>query len=421
MTDNKSAENSHLWRPYTQMRTAPDALTALVTQGARIRLTNGKELIDGISSWWTACHGYNHPHIINTMEHQLNSMPHVMLGGLTHSPAEKLAYRLANLLPGDLNHVFLADSGSVAVEVSLKMALQYWLNKGKKGRTKFLCFTDAYHGDTIGAMSVCDPEESMHSLFKGMLPKQLITDIPRTKKQRKNFEAFLKKHKNQLAGVIIEPLVQGAGGMKFHDAETLAYICKTVQKNKILFIADEIMTGFGRTGKMFACNEACIVPDIMCLGKALTGGAITLAATVASKKVFRSFLSDDPTKALMHGPTYMGNPLACAAANASLDLFTHEPRLEQVAHIEKHLKKSLKPCKKIKGVVDVRVKGAIGVIEVKDLKDNDWLKAKFIENGVWLRPYLNIIYCAPPFVVSDEELTKITDAIVSVLRDWEAI
>jgi len=417
MTENKSAEIRHLWRPYTQMQTVPEPLCAVATQGARIKLDDGRELVDGVSSWWTACHGYNHPHILNAMEKQLAAMPHVMLGGLTHAPAETLAKRLANLLPGDLNHVFFIDSGSVAVDVAMKMALQYWINNGVKGRTKFLCFANGYHGDTIGAMSVCDPDEGMHSLFKGLLPEQLITPIPETAEQRQAFEQLLQDNKDVLAGVFIEPLVQGAGGMKIHSAETLRYLCETVQKAGILFIADEIMTGFGRTGRMFACEEAGITPDIICLGKALTGGAITLAATVATTDIFNSFLSDDPEKALMHGPTFMGNPLACAAANASLDLFENEPRLEQVARIENRLKQALEPCRAIKGVIDVRVKGAIAAVQVESLKDNDRLKARFIEQGVWLRPYGDIVYTAPPFIISDAELDKITGAMITVLKE----
>jgi len=419
MTINESAATKHLWRPYTQMLTAPTAMRALVTQGCRIRLSTGKELIDGVSSWWSACHGYNHPHIINAMESQLTSMPHVMLGGLTHTPAEKLATRLAKLLPGDLDYVFLADSGSVSVEVALKMALQYWLNKGVTGRHKFLCFNDAYHGDTVGAMSVCDPEESMHSLFAGLLPEQMITPIPQTEKQRQTFDTLLAENKDRLAGVIIEPLVQGAGGMKMHSLETLRFIRETAQKHNVLFIADEIMTGFGRTGRMFACEEAEIVPDIICLGKALTGGAITLAATVATTEIFNSFLSEDPEKALMHGPTFMGNPLACSAANASLDLFDSEPRLAQVAKIEKHLKDALAPCRTIDGVIDVRVKGAIAAIQLESLKDNERLKARFLEEGVWLRPYGDIIYTAPPFIISKDDLTALTDAMVKVVTEWK--
>jgi len=421
MMTNESAAANHLWRPYTQMLTAPAAMRALVTQGSRIRLSTGKELIDGISSWWSACHGYNHPHIIHAMESQLTSMPHVMLGGLTHTPAEKLATRLAKLLPGNLDHVFLADSGSVSVEVALKMALQYWLNKGVTGRHKFLCFNDAYHGDTVGAMSVCDPEESMHSLFAGLLPEQMITPLPQTEEQRQAFDTLLAENKDRLAGIIIEPLIQGAGGMKIHSPETLKFIRETAKKHDILFIADEIMTGFGRTGRMFACEEAEIVPDIICLGKALTGGTITLAATVATTEVFNSFLSEDPEKALMHGPTFMGNPLACSAANASLDLFDSEPRLAQVAKIEKHLKEALEPCRAIKGVVDVRVKGAIGAVQVESLKDNDWLKARFIEEGVWLRPYGDIVYTAPPFIISAEDLAQLTGAMVHVLKEWEKL
>ncbi|MFA4969143.1 MAG: adenosylmethionine--8-amino-7-oxononanoate transaminase, partial [Sulfuritalea sp.] len=350
----------HIWLPYTQMATAAPPLAVVATQGARIRLGDGRELIDGISSWWTACHGYNHPHIRAAVERQLATLPHVMFAGLVHEPALRLAQRLAALLPGDLERVFFTESGSVAVEVALKMAIQYWRNKGQAEKKRIVYFCHAYHGDTFATMALCDPEEGMHTLFAGTMPDQLMAELPSDESLRHAFELLLETHGERLAAVIIEPLVQGAGGMKMHDAPTLAFIAEACARHDVLLIADEIMTGFGRSGRMFACEEANVVPDIICLSKALTGGTLPLAATVARRHVFEAFLADDPAAALMHGPTYMANALACAAANASLDLFASEPRLAQVAAIEAQLSAELAPCRELGGVAEVRVKGAIG-------------------------------------------------------------
>jgi adenosylmethionine-8-amino-7-oxononanoate aminotransferase len=408
----------HVWLPYTQMKTAPLPLPVAATAGTRLKLADGRELIDGIASWWTACHGYNHPHVVAAMERQVKVMPHVMFGGLNHEPALTLAGRLAAILPKGLARVFFSDSGSVAVEVALKMALQYWINQGIQGRTRFVAFRHAYHGDTLGAMSVCDPTEGMHALFKDHLPKQIIVELPRTREQLADFDSLLARRRNEIAGLIVEPLAQGAGGMRFHVPEVLAAIHAAAARHGILLIADEIFTGFGRTGRLFASEEAGITPDIVCVGKALTGGAVGLAATVASERVFEAFLSDDPAKALMHGPTYMANPLACAAANASLDLFEREPRLRQVADIEAHLRHALEPCRRLPGVVDVRAKGAIGVVEVAKMRDLEWFKRRFVEEGVWLRPFGNIVYTTPPFVIQPKELAAITDAMAKVITEW---
>lgn len=409
---------SHIWLPYTQMRTASPPVAVTATDGVRLTLADGQQLVDGIASWWTACHGYNHPHILAAVERQLKTMPHVMFGGIVHEQALTLAKRLAAMLPDGLDRVFFSDSGSVSVEVAMKMAIQFSLNKGKTGRTRFVAFRHGYHGDTLGTMSVCDPEGGMHGLFKGCLLEQIIVDLPRTAGQRADFESLLKRRRDDIAGVIVEPLVQGAGGMKFHDAETLTFVAKAAARHEILFIADEIMTGFGRTGRMFACEEAGVVPDIVCLSKALTGGTMGLAATVASRRVFEAFLSDRPEAALMHGPTYMANALACAAANASLDLFESEPRLAQVAAIERHLSTALEPCRTMKGVKDVRVKGAIGVVELEPMRDLDWLRRRFVELGVWLRPFGNVIYTTPPFVICEKDLAMLTDAMVAVVEEW---
>ena len=341
-----------------------------------------------------------------------------MFGGIVHEQALTLAKRLAALLPDGLDRVFFSDSGSVSVEVAMKMAIQFSLNKGETGRTIFVAFRHGYHGDTLGTMSVCDPEGGMHALFKGCLLEQIIVDLPRSAEQRADFESLLKRRRDDIAGVIVEPLVQGAGGMKFHDAETLAFVAAVAARNDVLFIADEIMTGFGRTGRMFACEEAGVVPDIVCLSKALTGGTMGLAATVASRRVFEAFLSDRPEASLMHGPTYMANALACAAANASLDLFETEPRLAQVAAIERHLSTALEPCRTMRGVKDVRVKGAIGVVELEPMRDLDWLRRRFVELGVWLRPFGNVVYATPPFVISEKDLATLTDAMTAVVGEW---
>ena len=411
----------HLWLPYTQMQDAVPPLRAARTAGARIVLDDGRELIDAVASWWTACHGYNHPHIVMAMERQLHAMPHVMFGGLVHEPAERLATRLAVLLPGPLNRVFFADSGSVSVEVAMKMAVQYRLNRGEAGRTRFLSFRDGYHGDTMAAMSVTDPDEGMHSLFKGYLPEQVISPLPRDDTSTAEFHRLLHENRHEIAAVIVEPLVQCAGGMKMHDASVLKTVADSAKDAGVLLICDEIAVNFGRTGTLFAFQHAGIAPDIVCLGKALTGGAINLAATVATADIFGAFLSDRPEAALMHGPTYMASPLACAAANASLDLFETEPRLQQVAAIEAQLTRELAPLKEVKGVVDIRVKGAIGAIEVGEMHDLDWLKAQFIEAGIWLRPFGNVIYTMPAFTVTSAELSAITSAIAEILPRCAAL
>lgn len=406
----------HLWLPYTQMRNARSPLRAARTEGSRIVLEDGRRLIDAVSSWWTACHGYNHPHVAEAIERQLRDMPHVMFGGLVHAPAERLAERLSALLPGSLERVFFSDSGSVAVEVAMKMAVQFRINRGERGRARFVCFRNGYHGDTMAAMSVADPEEGMHALFRGYLPRQIVAELPRDESSRGALRDAL--FARDVAGVVVEPLVQCAGGMKIHEPDTLRAVADAAREAGALLIVDEIATGFGRTGSMFAIEQAGVEPDIVCLGKALTGGTVSLAATVATREVFEAFLSDDPDSALMHGPTYMANPLACAAANASLDLFESEPRLRQVAGIERRLKDALPPLAAIPGVTGVRTKGAIGVVEVEELHDLDRLKAAFVDAGVWLRPFGNVVYAMPPFTVSDDELSAITGAIADVLPRW---
>ncbi len=412
--DWASRGGDHIWLPYTQMKTTAQPLMATSTSGSRIILEEGQELIDGVASWWTACHGYNHPHIIAKMREQLERMPHIMFGGINHEPALRLAKRLAALAPGDLDRVFFTDSGSVAVEVALKMAVQYWLNKGEPKRCKFLSFRYGYHGDTAACMSICDPEEGMHKHFEHYLSKQFIADLPADDMTTDTLDKLLNNKKSQIAAVIVEPLVQGVGNMRFHDAAILKRIADLCAKHNVLLIADEIFTGFGRTGTMFACEQASVVPDIMCLGKALTGGTITLAATLARHHVFEMFWSDDPMKALMHGPTYMANPLACAAANASLDLFESEPRLEQVKSIEAALKTGLEPCRALPNVADVRMMGAIGVVQFSRDLNHQKIRQDFIEQGAWIRSWGDCIYLTPALNIEIKDLKALTSAVCKV-------
>jgi len=403
---------AHVWRPYCQMKTAPAPLPVAHTEGARIILEDGRQLVDGIASWWTACHGYNHPHIRDAVAAQLARAPHVMFGGLAHEPAYRLATRLAALLPGDLDHVFFAESGSVSVEIAMKMALQFWINRGVAGRTKFLAFLGGYHGDTLATMTVCDPEEGMHSLFAGVMPSQLMAALPVDAASEAALDRQLAAHAHELAAILVEPRIQGAGGMLFHDDAVLRRLRRLADKHDLLLIFDEIFVGFGRTGDLFACEGSGVVPDIVTLSKALTGGTLPLSAAIASRRVFEAFWSDDPGAALMHGPTYMGNPLACAAANASLDLFEDGGWRGDVARIAGGLHAGLEPCRGSPGVVDVRVKGAVGVVEFDKTVEAGGLSRRFAEAGVWIRPMGKVIYLTPAFVVSDAELEQLTSAIV---------
>ena len=405
----------HVWRPYCQMKTAPAPLAVARTEGSRLILEDGRELVDGIASWWTACHGYNQPHIRQAVERQLAAMPHVMFGGLAHEQALRLARRLTALLPGGLTRVFFSDSGSVAVEVALKMAIQYWTNRGVRGRHEFVAFKHGYHGDTTNAMAVSDTEDGMHASFAGLLPQHYIVDLPDSEERVAALDKFLATHADTIAGIIIEPLVQGAGGMRFHATAVLQRLRALADKHNLLLIFDEIFTGFARTGTMFASEAAGVSPDIITLSKALTGGTLGLAATVATGKVFDAFWSHDPAKALMHGPTYMANALACAAANASLDLFEREPRLQQVAEISDALLRDLTPCRSMRGVKAVRVKGAIGVVEMERIADLNALRARFVEQGVFVRPFGNVIYLTPAFTISATDLKTLTGAVAKVV------
>jgi adenosylmethionine-8-amino-7-oxononanoate aminotransferase len=406
---------AHVWRPYCQMKTARPPLAVARTHGARIVLEDGRELVDGIASWWTACHGYNHPHIAAAVRRQLELAPHVMFGGLAHEPAYRLAARLASLLPGDLSHVFFAESGSVAVEIAMKMALQFWINSGVKGRTRFVAFQGGYHGDTLATMTVCDPDEGMHSLFAGVMPAQVIAALPTDDASTAALDALLAACAHEVAAILVEPLVQGAGGMLLHSPEVLRRLRTLADKHGVLLIFDEIFTGLGRTGSLFAMQQAGIEPDIVTLSKALTGGTLPLSAAVASGKVFEAFWSDDPGAALMHGPTYMANPLACAAANASLDLFEDGSWTEQVARVSRGLAEGLEPCRSLPGVADVRTLGAIGVVEMETAVDAGALTARFAQEGVWIRPMGKVVYLTPAFVIDDADLSHLTASVHKVL------
>jgi adenosylmethionine-8-amino-7-oxononanoate aminotransferase len=405
----------HVWRPYCQMKTARPPLPVVATRGSRLILEDGRELVDGLASWWTACHGYNHPHIADALRRQIDMMPHVMFGGLAHAPAYRLAKRLAGLLPGDLDHVFFAESGSVAVEIAMKMALQYQINRGVAGRTRFLAFRGGYHGDTLATMTVCDPEEGMHSLFAGVMPAQVIADLPRDAASAAALDAMLAAQGHEIAAMIVEPLIQGAGGMLPNGPEVLRTLRRLADKHGVLLIFDEIFTGFGRTGSLFAMQAAGVAPDIVTLSKALTGGTLPLSAAVARRHVFEAFWSDDPQAALMHGPTYMANPLACAAANASLDLFEDGGWTRDVARVSTALAQGLEACHSGKGVIDVRTLGAIGVVEFGEPVAVSDLCARFAELGVWIRPMGKVVYLTPAFTTPDEDLALLTRAVRQVV------
>ena len=407
----------HIWLPYTQMKTAGPPLPVVRTDGTRIVLADGRELVDGIASWWTACHGYNHPHIRDAVQRQLEIMPHVMFGGMVHEQPLTLAKRLADILPGDLDRVFFTDSGSVSVEVAMKMAIQYWLNSGQGRRHRFVCFRGGYHGDTLATMAISDFESGIHQAFSGLLQQHLSAILPEDEDTEAALAALLERNADVIAGIIVEPLVQGAGGMRFHDPAVLKRLRRLADRFGLLLIFDEIFTGFGRTGTMFACESAEVVPDIVTLSKALTGGTLPLAATVARRKIFDAFWSDDPMHALMHGPTYMANALGCAAANASLDLFADGSRLGHVATIETALKDGLSACRGLPGVTDVRVRGAIGVVELDRIDDLNGLRRAFVAKGAFIRPIGSVIYLAPALTIGEADIAFLTRIVAEVIRE----
>ncbi|MFM8704990.1 MAG: adenosylmethionine--8-amino-7-oxononanoate transaminase [Planctomycetia bacterium] len=412
---NRLAELT-LWRPYCQMKTAADPLHVVAAEGVWLELDSGRRIIDALSSWWTVCHGHRHPHLVEAVVEQARRLPHVMLGGIDHPQVVRLADRLAGLMPGSLNHSFFCDSGSVAVEVAMKMAVQFWMNRGERDRKRFVCLRHSYHGDTSGAMSVCDPDDSMHRHFRGFLLEQYPHDLPTDEPGWRAFGEFLENAGGQCAGLIVEPLVQAATGIRFHSAGQLRRLAEAARAAGLLFIADEIGTGFWRTGRLLACDWAGVVPDILCLGKSLTGGTVPMAVTMATTEVFAAFYSDQADHALMHGPTYMGNPLGCAAANASLDLFEREPVAERVAAIERQGREGLEPLAELAHVREVRCRGGFLAVETEKPFDRKALAPLILEHAVWLRPIGNVMYAVPPFTITPAELKQVVDAIVVAVR-----
>ncbi|WP_318488899.1 adenosylmethionine--8-amino-7-oxononanoate transaminase [Photobacterium leiognathi] len=413
-------DKEHVWHPYTSTVTPLPCYPVTSAQGVYLTLEDGTKLIDGMSSWWSTIHGYNHPVLTEAAKAQLDKMSHVMFGGITHQPAVELCRKLVNITPAPLEKVFLADSGSVAVEVALKMALQYWHAKNEP-RSKFLTVSHGYHGDTFAAMSVTDPANSMHRIYKGFLPEHIFAKSPEcgfwdewNENDINNFAEKLKQHHLDIAAVIIEPIVQGAGGMRLYHPMYLKRIRQLCDQYNVLLIADEIAVGFGRTGKLFACEHADISPDIMCLGKALTGGYMTLSATITTKHVADTVCSGE-AQCFMHGPTFMGNPLACAVANASLDILSENKWQQQVASIEQQLAQELPPIAELEKVKSVRWLGAIGVVELHQAVDMETIQAAFVEQGVWIRPFGKLVYIMPPFIIEPVQLTQLTTAIKRVL------
>ncbi|EKA4466986.1 adenosylmethionine--8-amino-7-oxononanoate transaminase [Vibrio parahaemolyticus] len=414
-------DRHHIWHPYTSTLTPLTCYPVASANGVHIKLEGGAELVDGMSSWWSTIHGYNHPHLNQAAHQQIDQVSHVMFGGITHQPAISLCKKLLSLAPNNLEHVFLADSGSVAVEVSLKMALQYWHAKGER-RPKFLTLRHGYHGDTFAAMSVTDPDNSMHSLYKGFLPEHIFAESPTCgywdewkPEDLTDFEHKIETHHKELAAVILEPIVQGAGGMRIYHPEFLKGVRRLCDKYGLLLIADEIATGFGRTGKLFACEHADIQPDILCVGKALTGGYMTLSATLASKHVADTVCGGD-AGCFMHGPTFMGNPLACAVATASLELIEQGNWQQQTQQIEALFSELLPKLEEYELVKNTRWLGAIGVVETHRPVNMETIQALFVEHGVWIRPFGKLIYMMPPFISKPEDIEKLVDAIDAALQ-----
>lgn len=420
MLDWLDFDRRHLWHPYTSLTAPTPAYPVVGAEGVTLRFADGTTVIDGMASWWSAIHGYNHPRLNAAVERQIGQMAHVMFGGLTHRPAVELGRRLTAITAPELEHVFFADSGSVAVEVALKMALQFWQATGSPGKRRMLTIRHGYHGDTFGAMSVCDPVSGMHHLFSGMLPRQLFAPAPRIPPwepwddaEMAEFAQLIEMHARELAAVILEPVVQGAGGMRMYHPEYLRHVRALCNRHDVLLIFDEIATGFGRTGRLFAYEHARVVPDILCLGKALTGGYLTLSATLTTDKVARGICTDSGV--FMHGPTFMANPLACAVAAESVEMLLEGPWQERVSAIEAHFASALPPLRALAAVAAVRWFGAIGVVETRKPIDVATAQARLVERGVWLRPFGRLLYAMPPFVIEPDELQQITTAMGAVL------
>ena len=418
--DDLDFDRQHIWHPYTSMRDPLPCYPVVAAHGCQLQLADGRELVDGMSSWWAAIHGYNHPRLNHALQQQMAQMSHVMFGGITHPAAVELSRQLIAMTPEALECVFLADSGSIAVEVAMKMALQYWLGRNQTRQT-FLTLKRGYHGDTFAAMSVCDPENSMHSLWRGYLPQHLFANAPQCgfdsewhEADFANFAQLAESHHREIAAVILEPIVQGAGGMRFYHPRYLQQVRALCDRYGLLLIADEIATGFGRSGKLFACEHAGITPDILCLGKALTGGTMTLSATLTTREVADT-ISRSAAGCFMHGPTFMGNPLACAVAAESLAIVNEGHWATQVANIEQQLRAELLPLRNHSAVADARVLGAIGVIETHQAVNMAALQQFFVERGVWIRPFGRLIYLMPPYLISAAELTQLTQAVRDAL------
>jgi adenosylmethionine-8-amino-7-oxononanoate aminotransferase len=415
-------DRAHIWHPYTSITDPLPVYPVASCDGVRIKLEDGRELVDGMSSWWCAIHGYNHPTLNTAAVQQLQRMSHVMYGGFSHQPATSLAQKLVQLTPAGLDYVFFSDCGSVSVEVALKMAVQYWHNQGHADKQRLLTIRGGYHGDTFGAMSVCDPDNGMHSLFADSLQQQFFAPRPSCRfgeaahpQDLESVKTLLQQYSGQIAAIILEPVVQGAGGMWFYSADYLRGIAELCAEYDVLLICDEIATGFGRSGKMFASEHANISPDILCLGKALTGGYMSLAATLTNKRVRDGISADGGV--LMHGPTFMANPLACAVANASIELLQAGPWQQRVAGIESQLRNELEIYRGHSAVNDVRVLGAIGVVETCAPVNVAEVQKKFVEAGVWIRPFGNLIYLMPPYVISGEDLSRLTAAVALALDE----